>query len=89
MTWDTAPDLLTPNETASLLRWHPNTVYKHLRTGEWRSCACRAGRSWRIEKEALREKLKERSPREPAPDPMPKGRDSFDAELKAIEQGAA
>lgn len=70
--WDDAPDLLTVNETATLLRRNVSTIYRRLERGEW-PFAWKDGNDWRIEKDALLDHLRHRPihTRRPACDPMP------------------
>lgn len=52
-------ELLTPKEVAKILRVSPRTVQRWVKAGKLR--AVRAGRLWRIPKEALVEFLSEKS----------------------------
>jgi excisionase family DNA binding protein len=72
--WSTAPDLLTVDEAAGLMRCHNSTVYRRLEDGRWDAFAWKLGNDWRIEKAPLLNHLRYRPvhPRESAPDPMPK-----------------
>ncbi len=69
--WADAPDFLTVDEAAELLRRHVSTVYRRLERGHW-PFAWKDGNDWRIEKDALREHLKSASipTRKAASDPM-------------------
>jgi excisionase family DNA binding protein len=67
-----APDFLTVEETALLIRRHVSTVYRRLERGEW-PFAWKEGNDWRIEKSALLDHLRHAPihTRKPATDPMP------------------
>jgi excisionase family DNA binding protein len=49
--WDEVPLLLTVEEVAGLLRLHQNSVKRLLREGKL--AGIKAGRAWRIRREAL------------------------------------
>jgi excisionase family DNA binding protein len=64
--------ILTVQETASLLKRHASTIYRRLEGGEW-PFAWKDGNDWRIEKDALLDHLRHRPihTRKAAEDPMP------------------
>ena len=52
--WAQSPDLLTPTETAALLRISRTACYESLRSGTLKPIAVRWGRKYLIPKSALR-----------------------------------
>lgn len=85
-----ADEILTVNETATLLKRHPSTIYRRLERGEW-TFAWKDGQDWRIEKDKLLEHLRSAPvpTRKPATDPMPRSsRASFEALLADEERRA-
>jgi excisionase family DNA binding protein len=55
--WDDAPELMTCQEVASLLRASPNTTYELARSGLLRDIVVQVGRQKRFPKNALRRLL--------------------------------
>lgn len=79
-----APEILTVDETAELLRCHNSTIYRKLERGEW-PFAWKLGKDWRIEKDELMEHLRNKPvhTRQKAEDPMPRGRSDRSARFRA------
>jgi len=61
MSWNCAPDLLTPREVAALLRLSRTSVYESLRSGLLKPIAVRWGRKYLVPKDALRRLVEEQS----------------------------
>jgi excisionase family DNA binding protein len=61
--WDRQPDLLTPSETAALLRISRTACYEALRAGELRPLRITWGRRILVSKQALRALLDEKAGR--------------------------
>lgn len=83
---------MTVDETATLLKRHPSTIYRRLERGEW-PFAFKEGKDWRIERGALLDHLRSRPihSRRPAEDPMPRPRSNRGARFRELmtEHGRA
>lgn len=76
-------EILTVEETATLLKRHTSTIYRRLERGEW-PFAWKEGKDWRIEKDALLSHLRQRPihTRRPVEDPMPRARSTRRARFR-------